>query len=67
MAHAVETQSMVILRQIQDRATKVWGRDLKIIIPEFDLTDTRVTAYNDASSQKMVVRVDFTLEPNGLK
>ena len=67
MAYAVKTQSMVILRQIQDRATKVWGRDFKIIIPEFDLTDTRVTIYNDASSEKMVVRVDFTLEPNGLK
>lgn len=67
MAYAVETQSMVILRQIQDRATKVWGRDFEIIIPEFDLTDTRVTIYNDASSEKVVVRVDFTLDPNGLK
>ena len=60
-------KAVAITRQIHARVTKVLAHDFKIVIPEYDLIDSKIAVFEDAESQKMLVRVDFTFEPNGLK
>ncbi len=67
MAQVHDARSAVITRQTHARVVKVLGHDLKIVIPEFDLIDSEIAVYEDVESQKMTIRVDFVLEPNGLK
>jgi hypothetical protein len=67
MAQVHDERSVVITRQIHARVIKVLGHDLKIVIPEYDLIDSSIAVHEEAASQKMLVRVDFILEPNGLK
>jgi aminoglycoside N3'-acetyltransferase len=67
MSVAHDARSVAIMRQIHDRVVKVLGHDLKIVVPEFDLIDSKITVYDDTARQKMTIRVDFILEPNGLK
>lgn len=56
-----------ITRQIHARVQKVLQHDFKIVIPEYDLIDSKIAVFEDAESQKTLVRVDFIFEPNGLK
>lgn len=60
-------KAVAITRQIHARVAKVLAHDFKIVIPEYDLIDSKIAVFEDAESQKMLVRVDFTFEPNGLK
>ena len=67
MSTNISARDLAITRQIHARVHKVLQHDFKIVIPEYDLTDSRIFVHEEAASQKIVVRVDFILEPNGLK
>jgi hypothetical protein len=67
MAQIHDARSVAITRQIHARVVKVLGHDLKIVIPEFDLIDSKIAVYEEAAGREMTIRVDFVLGPNGLK
>lgn len=54
------------LRALHDHINEQLDKGFKIALPEWDRIKTTVATHRDAVSGRLMVRVDFLFDPNGL-
>ena len=67
MSYSEYTVEQEFLRNLNTRINERLDTDFKVAMPEWDRINTKIVAHRDIISGRLLIRVDFTFDPNGLK
>lgn len=62
-----ETTDQRFTRALHDRIRERLDKDFKLALPEFDMIESKIKIDRDHISDRLLIRLDFLFEPNGLK
>jgi hypothetical protein len=62
-----ETMNQRFTRELHEHIRERLDKDFKLALPEFDMIDSKIEIDRDHISDRLLIRLDFLFEPNGLK
>lgn len=67
MSYSEYTLEPEFLKNLHARINDRLDKDFKVSMPEWDRIDSRIVAHRDIISGRLLIRVDFVFDPNGLR